>query len=129
MLIMFASLVAEAQDTLAAKTVNPAAVQFKDVREISGMVCGQLNSPNRAGGYDGFQPFFYQSKTRWAVGWTDGLVMADGDLINMAELSRRQSEIMRSRLPTSRDVEEGDRINLGESIRLELAKRCLRPRT
>jgi hypothetical protein len=85
-LLAAASLVAEAEQVLASQTPNPSAVQFSDVREGDGVVCGRINRPNRAGGYDGFRPFAYYSRDRWMWGTSDGVVVENGVLVDVGYL-------------------------------------------
>lgn len=76
-----ASLIPEAEKIIASHTVNPSAVQFENVREAPGIVCGQVNRPNRVGGFDGFTVFGYRSKDDFFVGVTEGIVMNEGKLV------------------------------------------------
>lgn len=57
--LLASSLQAEAQEFLKRGSYDPAAVQFEDVVEGDGIVCGRVNYTNKYGGYMGFQPFAY----------------------------------------------------------------------
>lgn len=57
----------QAQELFSNQSTNPSATQFRNVRTIGDAVCGEVNKPNRQGGYDGFQKFVYLAKDRWAV--------------------------------------------------------------
>jgi hypothetical protein len=85
MMVLALSLIA-AQTTLADTTPNPSAVQYRDVREHYGVVCGQINRPNKAGGYEGFDPFAYRGPQDWVI-WANAgyLVSTPEGLIDTTE--------------------------------------------
>jgi len=58
-------LLQEAQDAVAAKSLDPASVQFKDVARCSqpNMVSGEMNAKNLYGAYTGFKMFYYDSSS------------------------------------------------------------------
>lgn len=51
---------------------NPIAVQFRDIREatnpkFAGVYCGEVNLPNRIGGYDGFTSFWADTRENYSL--------------------------------------------------------------
>ena len=56
----------EAKETIERTLVDPASVQYREVKNFDdGTVCGQFNAKNRMGGYIGFESFVYfRSKLR-----------------------------------------------------------------
>lgn len=61
-------LIAQAKRTISAEMVDPSSVQYRNVRTIRQtvdgkpvtIVCGEVNSKNRMGGYVGFAKFAYE---------------------------------------------------------------------
>lgn len=41
-----------------ARLKDPESAQFRNVRTVHGIVCGELNAKNSFGGYVGFEPFY-----------------------------------------------------------------------
>lgn len=66
-ILAVASLQAQAQELFANQSANPSATQFRNVRGVGNMVCGEVNKPNEQGGYDGFARFVYRDAHNWAV--------------------------------------------------------------
>lgn len=122
-LIAATSLVAEAKQEIAAHSPNPSAVRFNDVREGDGIVCGMVNRPNRAGGYDGFELFIYKSKGDWSIGESGGLVMNDGQLTDIDYLNARTATVG-YRQPTEQDVEYTEEANAAQHVRLTMLRSC-----
>lgn len=61
-------LIAQAKQTIAAEMIDPSSVQYRNVRTVRQIVggkpvtivCGEVNSKNRMGGYVGFAKFAYE---------------------------------------------------------------------
>ena len=84
------TLQSQAQELFANQSANPSAAQFRNVRIVGGAVCGEVNKPNRSGGYDGFQRFLYRSGTTWVLETAGDYRLQDGgSYIDTAYLSRR----------------------------------------
>ncbi len=66
-LLIAASLAAEAQHFFAEQSVNPPVAQFRHVRLVGDVACGEINKPNQQGGFDGFRRFVYESRGHWAI--------------------------------------------------------------
>jgi hypothetical protein len=124
MMMLALSLIA-AQTTLADTTPNPSAVQYRDVREHNGIVCGQINRPNKAGGYEGFDQFAYRGPRDWAI-WTGPgyLVSTPEGLIdtnaNMQVMIRTRATAENS---TRRD-ELTDQVVRGSALGRALLQEC-----
>jgi hypothetical protein len=71
------SFEAEAKSFFANQSVNPSATQFRDVRKVTDVVCGEINRPNREGGYDGFVRFVYRTSDTWALQLPGGYRLSD----------------------------------------------------
>ena len=71
------SLQSDARTFFANQTVNPSATQFRNVRQVGDVVCGEVNRPNRQGGYDGFLRFVFGSSRHWALQLAGGYRMSD----------------------------------------------------
>lgn len=108
--------ISEAKEAIADHTVNPSAVQFKNIREGNGVVCGEFNAPNKSGGYDGFDVFVYESKDHWMMGLVDGKVMADGSLYDLTYLWDQYQQ--------HRDLNALDKHTVGAKGRSGMIKRC-----
>ena len=50
--------IAKAKAQVATQLKDPASAQFKDVEDVGGRVCGQVNARNAFGGYTGFFQFY-----------------------------------------------------------------------
>jgi hypothetical protein len=66
-ILAMASLQAQAQEFFANQSANPSAAQFRNVRSVNNIVCGEVNKPNQQGGYDGFVRFVFRSAGDWVV--------------------------------------------------------------
>lgn len=87
-LIASATLQAQAQELFANQSANPSAAQFRNVRTVGDVVCGEVNKPNTQGGFNGFQRFAYRSKTDWAIEWgADYRLAMAGKLVDTRFLS------------------------------------------
>ena len=62
----------EAQLHLSRLARYPEAVEFRNVRTVGDLVCGEINKP-WDGAMSGFQPFAYQSRQQWIAGNPNGL--------------------------------------------------------
>jgi len=80
------SLESEAKSFLANQSVNPSATQFRNVRKVTDVICGEINRPNRAGGYDGFIRFVYRSSDSWALQLPGGYRLSDEGKVTDASL-------------------------------------------
>ena len=57
--------IADAEDAIRLQLIDPKSADFRNILvSKSGVVCGEVNSKNRFGGYVGFRAFFYDTATK-----------------------------------------------------------------
>lgn len=66
-ILAMTSLQAQAQELFANQSANPPAAQFRNVRTVGDVVCGEVNKTNRQGGFDGYVRFVYRDSQNWAI--------------------------------------------------------------
>ncbi|HEV2747590.1 MAG TPA: hypothetical protein VGW34_09870 [Allosphingosinicella sp.] len=58
----------EAEDAVRQQLTDPSSAEFRNVvARDSGATCGEVNSKNKMGGYDGFRRFIYDDASKSAV--------------------------------------------------------------
>ena len=62
-------IVSHAKEQVVSQAPDPAAAQFRNVRQVGDMVCGEVNNKNRLGAYNGFTPFIYRRYSNQAFSW------------------------------------------------------------
>ncbi len=100
--------VEEARSHLADRTTNPSAVQFRNVRVVREVVCGEINRPNHSGGYDGFERFMFRSPEEWVSGYVGHHSIMNGR--GYVSTSRLFDSGMRTGHRTAEDIREGTRL-------------------
>jgi hypothetical protein len=89
-LIASVALQAQAKETVSNFSTNPSAAQFRDVRTAGDVICGEVNLPNREGGFNGFQPFAYRSDKELAIRWVlDYKLIVDGQFVDTRDMRER----------------------------------------
>lgn len=122
-LVASASLLAQAQELFSNQAANPSAVQFRHVRAVDGAVCGEVNKPNRQGGYNGFQRFVYRSKYDWAIEWAGDYRLAEAGRYTDTELLSAEAD-REERWDITRATDILSRANAARSRASELMKTC-----
>ena len=113
--------IAEAKQVLSDMTTNPSAVQFRGIRAVGNVVCGEFNAPNEMGGYEGFEPFSYYAKDRWVTGLFYPTVRTPGNIVDTGHLWK---SVMAERVATERGVEDLVRFNEARQLATELMAPC-----
>src|SRR5687768_8684323 len=54
----------KAKRAAAAKLLDPASAQFRNVRSVNGAVCGELNGKNKMGAFVGFSRFLVRTASQ-----------------------------------------------------------------
>ncbi len=66
------SHISEAEDSVRQHVRDPDALEFRNVEERNGIVCGELNGKNPFGGYVGYSPFSYDPADKKVIMTADG---------------------------------------------------------
>lgn len=72
----------DAEAAVKQRLTDPDSAQFQAVVEKGDYVCGEVNSKNKAGGYDGFRRFYVAERGKGAV-LIDPRAWASADAIRM----------------------------------------------
>lgn len=63
------SLIERAKVAVVERVPDPNSTEFRNVNTRDGYVCGELNTKNRMGAYDGYQFFAYREVSNGSIAW------------------------------------------------------------